>query len=308
MNRLTVGSLLIVTALLLFGCSRTAEDPEEDIRALLAASGYTSDSHTRAYGSEDSTPAGGGDGELPTSGELPPFGRFIRYIPGGGVSREVNVQIPAYPGYPETTALATITVDIYGELRTIFDTTTNPMQVWRKPFHDRGTRRVYLTKNQTGWHIRRVTPLNIITVNAPYSLRLVRLHAEAASGEVFDLTDPDTLLSKEELPTFLPGDTVTVSVTLESDGDSCWVFLHRGRPGRPGRHFRHPYLKTGTFAFERTWFISSETYDVPEVRPSAHDAIGWGSLWADTTQPYVSNVWGVPYVVKYPNEQLPNDE
>ncbi|MEO0073081.1 MAG: hypothetical protein ABIK43_00270, partial [candidate division WOR-3 bacterium] len=219
MKRLLTVSLMLILGWAVFSCSRQAEDPEAEIRTLLASSGYTNDSHASAYGSADSTLAGGGEGDFLIDGELPPFVRFIRYIPGGSVSRNVDVQIPAYPGYPDTTALATITIDVLGELRTAFDTTTHPIKVWRKPFHDRAVRRVYLTKNETGWHIRKVTPLNITTVNAPYSLRLVSLHAEAASGEVFDLTNPDTLLAKEELPTFVPGDTVFLQVTLASDGD-----------------------------------------------------------------------------------------
>ncbi|MBM3314720.1 hypothetical protein FJY71_02600, partial [candidate division WOR-3 bacterium] len=200
MNR--TASLAVIAALAvclsIVGCTKPPDTGEDDIRALLGSSGYTCDDHASAYGSDDSTLQNGGEGGLPTDNGFPPFVRFRRYIPTGGVSRVVNIQIPAYPGHPDTTALATITVDINGELRTMFDTTTNPIQVWRKPFHDRAVRRVYLTKSETGWHIRKVTPMNFTTVGAAYELRLVGLHAEAASGEVFDLADPDTLLAKDE--------------------------------------------------------------------------------------------------------------
>jgi hypothetical protein len=308
---LTATLALLVAGLGILGCSRPPADNEEDIRALLASSGYTSDKQTTAYGSDDSTPTSGGGGDLGPGADgydTIPFVRFRRFVPQGGVSKNINVQIPAYPGYPDTTALATITADINGELRTLYDTASNPWHVWRKPFHDQAVRKVYLTRDANGWYIRKVSPMNFTTVGAAYSLRLVNIHAVAASGEVFDLATADTLLSKDELPTFVPGDTVTVGITVESTGDSCWVFLHHGRPNDPEHRYRRPYFKTDTYTFERTWYLGTEGYDVPEVRPSAHDAIGWNSLWADTTQPYVSNAWGVPYIVKYASEPMPDDE
>ncbi|MEO0079378.1 MAG: hypothetical protein ABIK44_01710 [candidate division WOR-3 bacterium] len=299
-------SLLLTVGLM--GC-RQKENDEESIRNLLNGSSYTDESQTRGYSSQDSTLAPGGEPGLGPGAdgyETIPFVRFRRFVPQGGISRSILVQIPAYPGYPDTTALATITSDIHGEFRTLFDTTTHPMLVWRKPFHDQAVRRVYLTKGPDGWHIRKVSPLNITTVDAAYELRLVSIHVQAASGEVFELTTADTLLAKDELPTFVPGDTVHVQVTVQSSGDSCWVFLHHGRREWPHR-WRRPYFKTGTFTFERTWSIGSEGFEVPEVRPSAHDAIGWNSLWADTSQPYVAAAWGLPYIVKQPNEAIPEE-
>jgi len=301
---------LLVLSLGILGCGKQAKNDEEDIRNLLNASGYTDESHTQGYSSQDSIPISGGDPDLGPGMDgydTIPFVRFRRFVRPSGISRTVVISIPAYPGYPDTTALATITSDIHGELRTIFDTTTNPMLVWRKPFHDQAVRRVYLTKGPDRWYIRKVSPLNITTVDAAYELRLVSLHVEAASGEVFDLSTADTLLTKEELPTFVPGDTVLVQVTVQSSGDSCWVFLHHGRREPPYR-WRRPYFKTGTFTFERTWYIGGEGYDAPEVRPSAHDAIGWNTLWADTSQPYVAAAWGLPYIVKHPNQPLPDDQ
>jgi hypothetical protein len=115
------------------------------------------------------------------------------------------------------------------------------------------------------------------------------------------------LLAKEELPAFAPNDTVTVTVWTSSTGDSCWAFLHHGRSQWP-YHWRSPFLRLATTQFERRWLVGEEGYDRPEVRHSAIDVIGWGSLFADTTQPYVSVAWGIPYVVKHPNEQVPGDE
>lgn len=306
----TVTMMLLVLAFIPLGCTRSQDTDEDAIRTLLNGSSYTNEDHTRSYGAEDSTPTQGG-GFLPGPGcdgyDTIPFVLFRRYIPRGGVSRTIVVNIPAYPGYPDTTALASITADINGEFRTLFDTTTNPIYVWRKPFQDQAVRKVYLTKNQNGWHIRKISPLEFTTVDPAYELKIVELSAHATSwpeSDTFCLTTADTLLSKDELPCFVPEDTVTVWVTVSSTGDSCWTFLHHGRPRWP---FRCPYYKTGTTTFERTWHIAPEEYELPEVRPSGHDIIGWNTLWSDSSEPYVATAWGCPYIVKNPEEELPEE-
>jgi hypothetical protein len=300
---------LVIAAVVLTGCGRKPND-EQAIGTLLATSGYTNEEQTKNYGANDTTPQPGGDGTLGTDGyERIPFVRFRRYIPANGLNRTLNIQIPAYPGGPDTTALVTVTWDITGELRTMFDTTTNPILTWRKPFHDVAVRKVYLEKHPDAWHIIKVSPLVASTQNAPYNLHITSLHAEGrVSGEVFDLNTSDTMLTKDQLPCFVPNDTVLVTVTVESDDDSCWTFLHHGRPQRP-HIWRHPYWRTGTWTFERVWVIGDESqYDVPSVRPSIHDAIGWSALWADSSKPYVAAAWGIPYIVKNPNESLPSDQ
>jgi hypothetical protein len=292
---------------MLVGCANQQDDGES-IKSLLASSGYTDDDHTGNYGADDSTLEQGGDGFGLDSYERIPFVRFRRYIPPNGLTRNVNVTIPAYPGWDDTTALATITIDINGELRTAFDTTSNPIQVWRKPFHDRSTRRVFLTKDESGWHIRKVSPMQLVTQNAVYELNITRVQAIGrVSGDTFELTTADTMLAKDELPCFVPNDTVDVKVTVASSGDSCWAFLHHGRAARP-HVWRQPFFRTSTWTFERTWILGDEQYDRPSVRPSIHDAIGWGSLWSDTTAPYVASAWGIPYIVKDPQEERPGDE
>jgi hypothetical protein len=311
--------MLLAAAAGITGCAVNQPSDEDAVRDLLAGSGYTSDENVSRYGSSDSTPGSGGDGTLPTIAgyQYIPFLRFARFIRPEGVTRDVSITIPAYPGWPDTTALAEITDHINGELRVVHDTTGNPILVWRKPFQDKAVRTVYLTRTEArrreprrGWRIVKVSPAVFSTENAEYDLRIVRLAATARpSGETFELTTADTLLSKDGLPTFRPGDTVTVQLTVRSSGDSCWAFLHRGRIGnqRP-RHWREAYWKTGTYSFERTWVIADEPFEGPSVRPSVHDAIGWSTLFDDTTGHYVAAAWGIPYIVREANDPLPDDE
>jgi hypothetical protein len=311
MNRTTtlVVAALLMAAVAIVGCQRTDRD-QQAIESLLAGSGYTNDPNAQSYGANDTTVEVGGDGTLGAdSYEKIPFVRFRRYIPPHGVSRTLDIQIPAYPGGPDTTALVTITWNITGELRTAFDTTTHPIYVWRKPFHDVSVRKVYLEKYSGTWHIVKMSPAVASTQNAAYELKIASLHVVGrVSGEEFDLTTSDTMLTKDQLPSFVPNDTIDVTVTVTSSDDSCWVFLHHGRPARP-RVMRHAYWRTSTWTFERTWVIGDEgEYDRPHVRPSIHDALGWGTLWADSSKPYVSAAWGVPYIVKYPNEEIPAEE
>jgi hypothetical protein len=304
-------TFVVLAALLAAAGCAPAGDDDTAIKSLLAASGYTSDDNAAAYGSEDSAVADGDPDPLPTTLDRtrPPFVRFRRHVRRAGITRTVNVTIPAYPGWPDTTALATITAHIHGTFFTTTDTARNHATAWRKPFHDVAVRRVLLGRDDAGWHIRKLTPLAFTTVDAAWDLRITRLTAaNLVSGDTFVLTDPDTLLAKEQLPTWLPGDSVRITLELASTGDSCWAFLHHGRPRRPNGLWRHPYLKLATLTFERVWDINVETYDGPEIRPSCHDAIGWGSLYADTTAPYVAVAWGLPYVVKQTGDPYPAEE
>lgn len=298
-------------AILLFftGCSLDVETDEQAIIDVLNSSAYTDASHDRSYGSDDSTLTPGGDGPIGDDPQRVPFVRFRRYIPPGGVSRTIDIQIPAYPEYPDTTALATINTTISGELRTMYDTTGNPILIWRKPFTDRAVRRVYLTRHENRWRVRRLTPLAVSTENPAYNLALVEVKVHASSwppDDTFRLPTADTLLAREDLPCFAPNDDVTVWLTTETDGDSCWAFLHHGRPQWPYR-WRRAYLRLSRNQFRETWQIRAEGYEGPQVRPSGHDAIGWQSLWRDTTHQYISAAWGLPYIVCEPGENLPDD-
>ncbi len=122
----------------------------------------------------------------------------------------------------------------------------------------------------------------------------------------------NTYFTKDQLPTFKPSDTVEVTTYCEANGDSTWAFLHHGAGHKPGvglkRHWRQPFYRENTTTFKRTWVIADDSViATPAVRHSAVDVIGWETLFGDSTAKYYSRAWALPYIIKNPNDTLPDD-
>jgi len=233
-----------------------------------------------------------------------PWVRFARSIERP-VQRTVTITIPAYPGYPDTTALATITNSVFGRFYVQHDSSARI--AWVKDYVDDGIRKVYLTKHggQRGdWRIQRMSPLNYITQNAPWPVEIASLKLEARpSGLTYEYTSPDTLLTKRGLPGFVEGDTVKVTVTVQSD-TATWVFLHHGDDYF---HQREAFYRTSPTAFVREWVLPVDSLrHAPLVLGNAADVISWPTLFGDTISPYNSRAWVLPYVVlKAPTQDRP---
>jgi hypothetical protein len=289
--------LALAACFLMLGarCQQSPQaDDESDIRTLLGTSDYTNDDHSGATDDETNDPQGNGfePGSDNPLVETLPWVRFARKIERP-VPRTLNIAIPAYPGYPETTALATITAEPTGDFYVHND--SNRHVTWVKPIADQGVRKVYLTKHNDTWRIREMTPWGMSTKNPAYgiSIAAVRL-AAAPSGLSYEYTSPETMLTKNQLPAFLPGDTVHVTVTVQSDS-ATWAFLHRGVRGH---HRRQAFYRTGASTFERRWVVRDDSLPrIPAVRPTAIDIIGDPALFGDTLTPYNSCAWTLPYVV-----------
>jgi len=296
LTRLSVLGLIAVLALLFTGCQNHNPNNEDSIRTLLGFSDYTNDDQSGTTDDGTADPQqGGGFGALgfdqPTVETLP-WVRFARKIERP-VPRTIAITIPAYPGYPETTALAVITASPSGN----FYVHNNPGGhiAWVKPLADQGVRKVYLTQHSDTWRIREMTPWNIGTVDAPYAINIASIRIDARpSGLSYEYFTPDTMLTKNQLPAFLPGDSVHVTVTVQSDSGT-WAFLHRGLRGH---HRRQAFYQTAPNTFEREWVIRHDSLpQVPAVRPTAFDIIGYPTLFGDTLSPYNSRAWTLPYIV-----------
>jgi hypothetical protein len=293
---LSVLLLLAALTVLPTGCMRQRANDEESIKTVLGTSEYMNDDHSGATDDETSNPRRDGYGPGNEGDFVPldtlPFVRFCRMIERP-VPRTVVISIPAYPGYPETTALAVITATPSGQFYVHNDRTSHV--AWVKDFTDQGVRKVYLTRHDDTWRIRRLTPWNISTQNAPYNVDLASVRLEARpSGLNYLYTSPDTLLTKQQLPAFLPGDTVKVTVTIQCDS-GAWTFLHRGRRGH---HIRQAFYRSSPTTFEREWRIWDDSLPpLPVVRPTATDVIAWPTLFGDSSAAYNAHAWTLPYVI-----------
>jgi hypothetical protein len=285
------------------------EDDHQAIEELLATSDYTSDANSSVVDDgttepkRDSFDSGGGMGTLSLPDTLP-WIRFARSIERP-LPRTVSITIPAYPGFPDTTALATITASVAGRFYVQNDSSGHI--AWVKDFTDDGTRKVYLTKHggpRGEWRIRRMTPLNYVTHDAPWPIEIASLRLEARpSGLTYEYTSPDTLLDKRELPGFVQGDTVRVTVTVQGDSAN-WVFLHYGDSYF---HQREALYRTSPTTFVREWTLARDSLRRgPLVLGNAADVISWPTLFGDTLAPYNSRAWVLPYVVlRTPNQDRP---
>jgi hypothetical protein len=295
-----IATIIIGINILLIGCKGKNQD-EQDIRDILENSVYTDKEQSLAFEDNDTNPS-----TAPAMLSMPdtmmmPWVKFARKVTD--FRRHVTVEIK------DTVATATIGIGVEG----YFIVVNDPINLirYRRILADTGIRTVYLTKHDRRWRIRKVSPKNIWTKDAPTQITITNLKAEARpSGVIFEINNPDTLLTKDQLPTFHPDDTVKVTVTLQMPDDSSWVFLHRG-PRKPHPRRREPFLRTSTHIFEREWIIRTDTesaHTVPEVRPSAVDAIQWQTLWGDSLASYNSRAWCLPYIVKLPEENYPDSE
>jgi hypothetical protein len=158
------------------------------------------------------------------------------------------------------------------------------------------------------WRVVKISPVDVQTVNSPYPITILSLEASAVpSGVHYVFTKPDTLLAKSELPTFLPGDSVTVKVTVSVQGDSSWAFLHRWTRPWPWWHIRQPFYRTSINTFERTWTIPEDSVlTIPAIRHAAVDLIGMKALFGDDREQYNAHAWGFLYVVKNPGDPYPD--
>lgn len=289
--------LVVVCGLLLFimGCPRKGE--EAKVKDLLGSSPYVISSDGMVFDDSTKTPKSPGMNLFMV--ESLPFVRFARWI-NRPVDRHYEVDISGDSAH--VTGSAEVTGKFYVR-------NTPGGDVYTRDIADSAYRaQIDLYKDTTGWHIARISPLEIYTYGAETSIKIAEVRAEVTSRNYsFVLTDPTKPLTKEELPTFLPNDTIIVTVKVEVTGDSCWVFLHHGRRLKLKTHRRDPFLREGDI-FTGTWYVADDSVVTPGVRYAAIDVITWQTLWGDSTVTKATErVWSLPYIVKKEDEPLPPD-
>ena len=291
-------SIFCISLVIGVGCGNK-EDDEVLIKDLLEISQYSAATAVQDDGS--STPKDAFPG---LTDSIMPFVRFARAIQRP-VTRNINVVVTG------DSATATIKAELTG---TIYVLDSIGGLVYERPIQDSFARQVKLYKD-TIWHVVSITAGDFRTVGAPVSITITELKAEVARrGYTWRLTSPAEFLTRAQLPAFEPRDTVVVTVTVTTTGDSTWSFLHHGRRNDAtgtGVHIRDPFYKVSTHVFRRTWVIATDNIlpgDLPAVRHAAVDAIGWPTLWGRSNGTYYCRAWALPYIVKNPGQPDPEDQ
>jgi len=319
-NAILLGISLLGIALLALSCGKKAptgvnNDDRTNIEGLLLGSGYTSPDDGAAVTDDGRTDPQPGlefaPGLAPTLADTIPFLRFVRKL-NRPIETHIDIQIPA-PGKGAGTALATITHYPTGTMYVDNTDNNNPFDIKTRTINGTAVRQVYLEKvagwgrRWGGWVIKKISTLD--HQSSPSNVRIVRVEAYGSSGTFYSsdnpwvLTDPTKLYEKDSLPTFAPGDTAYVTVTVS--GDSSWVFLHRGCRWW---HKRDPFYRESASVFQRSWIISdSDSLFTPRIRHAGVDAISYKTLFGGDNEPYDCQSWALAYVVKKPDE-LPPEE
>lgn len=310
-NWLTLtGAFLLLGLVILAGCSKSSNPTQANaesgaVLAAVSASVYTNADGFGGTNEGSGTPQGfngmWGNTQWDT---LKPV-RFVRWYTGN--TRSVTVDsINA----SRTRAWVTVTHDLSGNFYDNSSFPYNPNMMRIRPIaDDKWVCHVYLEKNPAGvWKVMKLSPIEGLPANPAYPITIVSVEYTASPSAVhYLITTVDTLYTREELPTFQPGDSVTARVTVSVSGDSSWTFLHRW--GRPWPwHLRRPFYRTSLSTFQRTWLISAEdsVFTTPAIRHAAIDVIGMRALFGDSAQPYNCHVWGFPYTVKNPQDPYPD--
>lgn len=307
---------LALITLFMISCGTDSLSNEIQIQALLENSPYVGEGalQTSDDGTNDPNNQSPGLGSpyFPADVDSIPFTKWVRWIVRP-VTWVYNIVVTG------DTADATITTYFHGEPPGYGLFVINELSgpIWQRTIADSVIRKIKLYKDVSDdWHILSLTAAHMWTVGLaptnPISITEVRARVDSRNYE-FVINSPNTYFKKDELPTFLPNDTIEVTVTLNATGDSSWAFLHHGAGHRPGvgltKHHRDPFYKDNTSTFSRTWYIADDSIvTTPAVRHTAVDVIIWEALFGDSTAIYQARAWGLPYIVKSTlEEDLPED-
>ncbi len=242
---------------------------------------------------------------------FPFYVKWVRFIERS-VDRHFDIDVVGDSAFVTMTAYFKGTPPGYG----FFVANDSPVgsgPVMTRAITDSVVRKIKCYRDDTGWHLASITVADIYTVGTEHPVTINKIEVRVRDSLVFSVDNPNTYFTKEQLPTFAPNDTVTVTVYCQAQGDSTWAFLHHGAGHRPGVglrwHWRRPFYRENTTTFERTWIIADDSVIVtPAVRHSAVDVLGWETLFGDSTATYYSRAWGLPYIIKNPDDSLPDDE
>lgn len=242
---------------------------------------------------------------------FPFYVKWVRFIERP-VERHYEIDVAGDSAFVTMTAYLKGTPPGYG----FFVANDSPVgsgPVMVREITDSVVRKAKCYRDDAGWHLASITVADIYTTGTDHPVTINKIEIRVRDTLIFSVDDPNTYFTKDQLPTFAPSDTAEVTVYCQAQNDSTWAFLHHGAGHKPGvgvrRHWRQPLFRENTTTFKRTWIIADDSVSVtPAVRHGACDVIGWETLFGDSTATYYSRAWCLPYIVKLPEDTLPQDQ
>lgn len=301
---IVIVAALAVVVLAFSGCERLSEDVG-NIKDLLAASYFTGDASDGVTDDGSSNPNGAPGVSLALAADTAPLAwvRKIEYA-----TRYVEVFVEGDSAFAEVSRYLSgrIYIDTVPG-NGVADTISRPIadSVYREVVLSRGGGRLH-----GGWKIEKITPARVWTFGAEHPVEIEKVEVASTSGVSFTF-EPGNFYSREDIPRFIPDDTVTVTVHAKeiNAADSGWCYLHHGRHFRTSNiPHRKPFIKQDTWTFVGTWTIQDENIvHTPTVRHAGMDLLYWETLSYDPAAEYSAYALGMPYVVASPDEELPDD-
>ncbi len=205
------------------------------------------------------------------------------------VTKDIEVHI-VYPDSGVPYADVTVTAELIGQFHTVTMDST-----YLKPIDDTAVRFAYFERtgrprnprHRRGWELKKISGVEIHS--NPCTKVIKRIHISSDQGSVdTTITDVSTLVDKEEIFTFKPGEVVTLEVETDSPEDI--VFLH-------AHHRRMPFHHIGGGLYVGSWRTTTDPRCFGRPRHAAVDVIDHGTIFDDQA-PYDSRAWGMCYRVK----------
>ncbi|MGB9721003.1 MAG: hypothetical protein ACPL28_05945 [bacterium] len=307
MRLIQVVGLVLLAVVVMINCGK--KNDEADIEELLNNTWFVG-GEVQTQDDSTNTPSSVSGLVLATD-TFPFYVKWVRWIERP-VERHYDIDVVDDSAFITMTAYLKGTPPGYG----FFVANDSPVgsgSIVVRAITDSVVRKAKCFRDDAGWHLASITVADIYTVGTQHPVTISEIRATVASRNYeFVVNSADKYFEKDELPIFYPNDTVEVTVTCSAEGDSTWAFLHHGAGHKPGvglrRHWRQPFYRENTTTFKRTWIIADDSVlTTPAVRHSAVDILGWETIFGDSTATYYSRAWGIPYIIKNPNDTLPGD-
>lgn len=211
---------------------------------------------------------------------------FFREI--NQITRDIDIHI-VHPDSGVPYAEVAVTADLIGQFHTISMDST-----YLKPIDDTAVRFAYFEKtgrprnprHHRGWELKKISGVEIYSNPCTKVIKSVHISSDLGSVDT-TITDVTTLMDKEDIFRFKPGEFVTLEVETESPDDI--VLLHVP-------HRRMPFHHIGVGLYVGSWRTTTDSRHFRRPKHAVMDVIDHGTIFDDQA-PYDSRAWGISYRV-----------